>query len=60
MGASEETNRKPAFLEVGSKLNHQDNMDRRFLSFFLFTRVPFWVPIFDPQPSLTEGQLAPT
>ena len=24
--------------------------DRRFWSMYLFTRVPFWVPIFDPQP----------
>ena len=24
--------------------------DRRFWSFLLFTRVPFWVPIPDPQP----------
>ena len=24
--------------------------DRRFWSMFLFTWVPFWVPIFDPQP----------
>ena len=24
--------------------------DRRFWSMFLFTRVPCWVPIFDPQP----------
>ena len=34
----------------GSKLKHQ-GMDRRFQSMFPFTRVPFWVPIFDPQPA---------
>ena len=26
--------------------------DRRFWSIFPFARVPFWVPIFDPQPSM--------
>ena len=32
----------------GSELSHLD-MDRRFYSMFPFTRVPFWVPIFDPE-----------
>ena len=32
----------------GPKFNHSKN--RRFESMFPFTRVPFWVPIFDPQP----------
>ena len=34
----------------GSKLNHQD-MDRRFRSMLPHTRVPFEVPIIDPQPN---------
>ena len=25
-------------------------VDRRFFALFPFTRVPFWVPIFDPHP----------
>ena len=29
--------------------NHQE-LDRRFQSSLLLTRVPFWIPIFDPQP----------
>ena len=33
----------------GSKFNHQE-MDRRFWSLVPFTRLLFWVPIFDPQP----------
>ena len=31
--------------------------DRRFLSLVPFTRVPFWVPIFDPQPNLAPPLL---
>ena len=32
--------------------------DRRFQSMFPFTRVPFWVHIFDPQPFPPTGQRA--
>ena len=38
-----------AEVDCGSKLNHQD-MDRRFESLVPFTRLLFWLPIFDPQP----------
>ena len=34
---------------MGQKLSHQE-LDRRFWSMFLFTRVPFWVPSFHTQP----------
>ena len=34
----------------GSKLNHQE-LDLRFESLVPLDRVPFWAPIFDPQPS---------
>ena len=38
------------FSQMGeSKLNHQE-LDRRFWSMVPFTRIPCWVPIFDPQP----------
>ena len=29
--------------------------DRRFWSLVPFSRVPFWVPIFDPQPGVENG-----
>ena len=35
---------------MGQHLNHRE-LDRRFSSLVPFTRVPFWVPIFDPQPN---------
>ena len=31
-------------------------MDRRFWSMFPFTRIPFWVHIFDPQPNARTAQ----
>ena len=34
---------------VWVNLNHQES-DCRFWSMFPFTRIPFWVHIFDPQP----------
>ena len=45
--------KRAATCGYGSKFNHQKN--RRFLSLVPFTRVPFWVPIFDPQPCIHQA-----
>ena len=45
-----ETHKPPKPNGCGSKLNHQE-LNHRFWSMLPRARLPFWVPIFDPQPN---------